>query len=120
MAMKAWKENADPWPIWGTCLGFELLARFSNHDEPNLTACRSQDQALPLNFSTDWEDSYMRQEMPQEIVDIVSQEQVTINFHRWCLTPQNFTYFHMDNFWKMLATGTDLDGLGKKALVIYI
>ena len=26
MAKKSWDEASDPYPIWGTCLGFELLA----------------------------------------------------------------------------------------------
>ena len=26
MAKKSWDEHKDPYPIWGTCLGFELLA----------------------------------------------------------------------------------------------
>ena len=51
--------------------------------------------------------------MPAETVDIVSNKEVTINFHHWCLTPQNFSAFHMENFWKMLATGKDINQLGK-------
>ena len=26
MAKYSWDEHKDPYPIWGTCLGFELLA----------------------------------------------------------------------------------------------
>ena len=26
MAKKSWDDHKDPYPIWGTCLGFELLA----------------------------------------------------------------------------------------------
>ena len=54
--------------------------------------------------------------MPAETVDIVSNKEVTINFHHWCLTPQNFSAFHMENFWKMLATGKDINQLGKYSL----
>ena len=55
--------------------------------------------------------------MPAETVDIVSNKEVTINFHHWCLTPQNFSAFHMENFWKMLATGEDINQLG---MYIYV
>ena len=56
--------------------------------------------------------SLIGQSMPEAIKDIVTTERVTINFHRWCLTPTNFSFFHMDDFWRPLATGKDFNGLG--------
>merc|ERR1712008_628744 len=91
MAMKAWDEGSDPYPIWGTCLGFELLALVAAEGQENLASCYS--------------------------VDLVSNKEVTINFHHWCLTPQNFSAFHMENFWKMLATGKDINQLEFVALI---
>ena len=107
MALKSWDEKKVPYPIWGTCLGFELLALFANDDKPNLHRCWSQDQALALNLTGEWVDSQIGQAMPKHILKIVTEEKVTINFHRWCLTPTNFTEMGMDNFWRMLATGND-------------
>ena len=34
----------------------------------------------------------------------------TINFHNWCLSPTNFSYFEMDKFWDVLATNQDYNG----------
>ena len=42
---------------------------------------------------------------------------MTINFHQWCLTPQNFTKYNMDNFWTLLATGNDRNGLEFVAVI---
>ena len=114
MALKAWDEYQDPYPIWGTCLGFELLALLAVNGSRNLAACWSQDQALPLYLTEEWSSSLIGKAMPEDMTQLVSSQPLTINFHRWCLTPENFTKFHMEDFWKMLATGHDLDGLGKK------
>ena len=116
MALDAWDKYQDPYPIWGTCLGFELLALLAVNGSRNLAACWSQDQALPLNLTDQWSTSRIGQAMPEDMTQLVSTKPLTINFHRWCLTPENFTKFHMEDFWKMLATGQDLDGVGKYAL----
>ena len=116
MALDAWDKYQDPYPIWGTCLGFELLALLAVNGSRNLAACWSQDQALPLNLTDQWSTSRIGRTMPEDMTQLVSTKPLTINFHRWCLTPENFTKFHMEDFWKMLATGQDLDGVGKYAL----
>ena len=37
---------------------------------------------------------------------------MTVNFHKWCLTPENFTKFEaLKNFWNVLSTNKDWDGL---------
>ena len=50
MAMKAWDEGSDPYPIWGTCLGFELLTLFAAEGQRNLASCYSVDQALGAKY----------------------------------------------------------------------
>jgi len=117
MAVKSWDEGSDPYPIWGTCLGFELLALFAAEGQENLASCLSVDQALALNLTEEFEESKIGKAMPSETVAIVSNKEVTINFHHWCLTPQNFSAFHMENFWKMLATGEDINQLEFIALM---
>lgn len=111
MAKTAWDEKQDPFPIWGTCLGFELLALLAADGQPNLAACNSSDQALPLSVTDEWWESYISLAASPEIFDILTAEPVTVNFHRWCLTPENFSAFHMHDFWKLLATGHDWQDL---------
>merc|ERR1712156_526642 len=117
MAMKSWDEGSDPYPIWGTCLGFELLALLAAEGQPNLASCLSVDQALALNLTQEFEEIKIGKAMPSETVSIVSNKEVTIIFHHWCLTSQNFSAFHMENFWKMLATGKDVNQLEFIALM---
>ena len=55
MAKESTKAG-DPFPIWGTCNGFELLTVLSSRDQSRLTDCNSEDQAsnLSLMFNTDF------------------------------------------------------------------
>ena len=129
------------YPIWGTCLGryryittdlskfnhyleislpiftcnftgFELLAYLSNEERPNLKHCSSQQQPLALNLTDNYYGSQFAQYTPDDITDILATQKVTINFHQWCLTPENFAKFQaLSNFWDVLSTNKDWNGL---------
>ena len=43
-------DAGDPFPIWGTCNGFELLTVLSSRDRSRLTDCNSEDQASAFLF----------------------------------------------------------------------
>lgn len=43
-------EQGDYFPVWGTCLGFELLTYMAAGGKNYLTPCNSYDRALPLQF----------------------------------------------------------------------
>jgi gamma-glutamyl hydrolase len=44
-------NNGDFFPIWGTCLGFQLLLYLSASKKSYLASFPAQKNALPLNFS---------------------------------------------------------------------
>lgn len=44
-------EKGHYFPLFGTCLGFELLLFISNNNQEYRAKCSSQRQALPLNFT---------------------------------------------------------------------
>jgi len=108
---KAENDAGEVFPIWGTCLGFEMLALAANDGQPNLKRCLSYDQALPLDLLSDWEKSSLLGQAPGEVMEQLSSLPVTINFHHWCLTMENFTKYEMGNFWRPLSTNIDQEGL---------
>merc|ERR1712072_178273 len=65
MAKYSWDEHRDPYPIWGTCLGFELLALLAADGQPSLASCKSQDQALALELTEEWDDSFIGGSCPK-------------------------------------------------------
>ena len=49
---------------------------------------------------------------PDDIDLILSEQNVTINFHNWCLTPDNFTKLEtLTDFWSVLSTNYDENGI---------
>jgi len=111
MSMKAFDESGDYYPVWGTCLGFEALAHYSNKNQEVLTRCWSQDQALNLNFTSNYSDTHIMQQMPEKIHKILAESNVTANFHRWCVSPQTYQSNELlKNFWNVIATNHDDNG----------
>ena len=43
-------KEKKPFPLWGTCLGMELLAVLSNNGSNFLIQCSANNISLPLNF----------------------------------------------------------------------
>lgn len=47
---KKFNDNKDFFPLWGTCLGFELLTYLSANKRELRANCKSNQQALQLDF----------------------------------------------------------------------
>ncbi|XP_072255011.1 gamma-glutamyl hydrolase-like [Pyxicephalus adspersus] len=69
-------------PIWGTCMGFQVLTALTS--EKNLLSNTSAENiSLPLNLMDDISSSKMFRHAPQELLHVVSTENITANFHRF-------------------------------------
>lgn len=110
MAKQA-RDQGDHFPIWGTCNGFELLTVLSSRDRSRLTDCYSEDQASPLHMLPAAASSNVYGRAPPDVLRELEHERVSINFHRFCLTPTNFSRYNMDRFWTPLSLNWDLHGL---------
>ena len=92
--------------------GLEILTYLSNEESDPLTRCNSNDQGANLIFTENYPKSRFGMSSPNDVDDILSQQNVTINFHNWCLTPENFTKLEpLKNFWNVLSTNYDENGL---------
>lgn len=79
-------ENGDYFPLWGTCLGFELLTYLSANGSEHRASCYSQSQSLPLEFKSDFRSSRLFGAASDEVIGILQNEPVTSNFHQFCVT----------------------------------
>lgn len=106
------RNNAgDYFPLWGTCLGFEMLVYLSVNSYI-LKQCSSMNQARPLQFSKDAERSrLLGSNLPTDVLDYLVNANTTANFHEWCLTPQNFTERGVNKVFNLLSVNKDSDGL---------
>lgn len=133
LALEA-NNNGDFFPIWGTCLGFELLLYLAAGKTSHLTSCKSNDRALKLSFLTgnnnnhskhfvfraqirnafhfaDASGSRLFRKAPKDVMAALATQNTTSNFHHWCMTRANMTKSGLDNFFTSLATSLDDDKL---------
>lgn len=108
---KALNAKGDYFPLWGTCLGLELLAYLGANRTNPLTLCNSGNMNLKLNLLPGYEKSKLFGSAPKEIIKILTNEEVLINFHRFCLTQENVTQFMGDINWRIISTNKDSNGL---------
>ena len=53
LAVKA-NDAGDVFPMWGTCLGFQMLMSLGADGEDVTTPVDAEDYSIPLNFSQGW------------------------------------------------------------------
>jgi len=102
-------DDGDHFPIWGTCLGFELLSVLtagSNY----LTNC---DSFTPrsLTFQTAAKSSRLFGNAPEDVLDTLANSASTANIHEMCLTEANFTNSRLSEFYDITTTSIDDAGL---------
>ncbi|XP_018785744.1 PREDICTED: gamma-glutamyl hydrolase A [Bactrocera latifrons] len=97
-------------PIWGTCLGYELLVYLSANATDLRTDCSSSAQALPLEFEKGYKESRLFAPASDEVVQIFSTYNVTANFHIFCFTKETFADHGLNNSWNVLSVNHDWNG----------
>lgn len=104
-------EQGVYFPLWGTCLGFELLTYLAADGNEHRAHCSSNNQGLHLDFTADFRNSRLFEKAPEDVVKILANEPVTPNFHQYCVTEQNFTEYGLDREWRVMSTNQDWNGL---------
>ncbi|CAM1302604.1 GGH (predicted) [Pycnogonum litorale] len=89
LSMKEYDKSKDHFPIWGSCLGFELLHILPVHANI-LSYCDTNDVALPIMFYPGYNTSRMFRDMPEKIHQIYLTENVTANYHHRCVTQKMY------------------------------
>uniref|UniRef100_A0ACB8FDE4 Uncharacterized protein n=1 Tax=Sphaerodactylus townsendi TaxID=933632 RepID=A0ACB8FDE4_9SAUR len=97
-------ERGDYFPVWGTCLGHQLLS-YLTCGENLLTWTNTDNFAFPLNFTKDAKGTKMFADFPDDLLQEMASDPVTSNFHFWSLSVQNFTNNEkLRSFYKVLTT----------------
>ncbi|KAG8441187.1 hypothetical protein GDO86_006799 [Hymenochirus boettgeri] len=98
-------------PIWGTCMGFQLLTALTPGMNL-LSSTPSYNVSLPLNLTSHASSSKMFCNAPPGLLQVLSQEQVTANFHRFGITTQTFQANEkLNDFYHILSTNRDDNGV---------
>lgn len=97
-------------PLWGTCLGFELLVYLSAQPNEPRTHCSSRAQALPLEFEKDYDKSRLFANASADVIHILKTYPVTANFHLYCLTQETFAAMKLNEIWRVMSLNHDWNG----------
>lgn len=95
---KELNDNGTYFPLWGTCLGFELLTYLDSNATEHRDDCSSHNQALHLDFKMDFMKSKLFNGAPKEVIDDLTTKPVTSNFHQYCVSETVAKSFDLQNF----------------------
>ncbi|XP_058864468.1 gamma-glutamyl hydrolase-like isoform X4 [Acipenser ruthenus] len=110
LALKAY-VSGDYFPLWGTCLGFQLLTALVAGDDL-LTNATVENKALPLKLTAGAESSRMFRNFPPELMKSLSQEPLTGNFHHYGIATQTFEgNERLESFFSILSTNKAKEGV---------
>uniref|UniRef100_A0A3B5LKP5 folate gamma-glutamyl hydrolase n=1 Tax=Xiphophorus couchianus TaxID=32473 RepID=A0A3B5LKP5_9TELE len=103
-------DAGDFFPIWGTCLGMQLLTVLVA-EENLLSATPARNEALPLNLTTEAHSSRMFQGFSKELIKALTEEPLTGNFHNYGLTVEAFQKNEkLSGFFSLLSTNVAENG----------
>uniref|UniRef100_A0A665T8A1 folate gamma-glutamyl hydrolase n=1 Tax=Echeneis naucrates TaxID=173247 RepID=A0A665T8A1_ECHNA len=106
LALKA-NDAGDFFPVWGTCLGFQQLSVLTANEDL-LTVTNTTAVALPLTFKPAAKTSRLFQSFPKDLLQSLSEENITSNFHLWSLSVQNYSRSaKLKRFYKILSTNNN-------------
>ncbi|CAF1231256.1 unnamed protein product [Rotaria sp. Silwood1] len=111
-SLKDFDEIQKSFPLWGTCLGFEVLLMLTRSSTGILEPCQGYNYATELTFMPNASDSRLLEgSLPLNIKYALENEPTTANFHNFCMRPENFTADPiLPTFYKMLTISPDLEG----------
>ncbi|CAN9513072.1 unnamed protein product [Ophioblennius macclurei] len=97
-------DAGDFFPIWGTCMGMQLLTVLAA-GRNLLTKTTAENIALPLNLTTEAYSSRIFKDFPSDLMKAVAQEPLTGNFHRFGVEVKNFEENeNLRSFFSILST----------------
>eukprot|EP01004_Peranema_trichophorum_P006353 NODE_5176_length_1054_cov_49.340494_g4618_i0.p1 GENE.NODE_5176_length_1054_cov_49.340494_g4618_i0~~NODE_5176_length_1054_cov_49.340494_g4618_i0.p1 ORF type:complete len:300 (-),score=33.05 NODE_5176_length_1054_cov_49.340494_g4618_i0:107-1006(-) len=100
-------------PIWGTCLGFELLSILAANDTSVLCdGCfNTEGVLLPLNFTSIAKTSRLYGNIPPNLYQALSTQDITENSHVSGVSPQTFkNNARLNAFFDVLSVNEDDKG----------
>lgn len=108
---KSINERGVYFPIFGICLGFELLTYVAANSVEHRTLCSSSNQPLPLEFTHDFRKSNLFKNASPDVLRILAGENVTANYHHFCITKEDLHRVNLTDEFHVLSLNHDREGL---------
>jgi len=107
------EKNAagEYFPLWGTCLGFQLIMINAAKTKEVRTKCsKSKFEALPLHLSQDYAKSVLFKNMPAELAKEMCNQPFACHQHSFGIRESELRRYKLHEDWHVLATCDDGDG----------
>ncbi|XP_053606790.1 gamma-glutamyl hydrolase A-like isoform X1 [Plodia interpunctella] len=105
-------DNGDYFPVFGTCLGYELLMILaSGRSEVENRANCSSKRNMPLHFTHDFRDSKMYRKAEEDVITWLANENITVNYHQFCILDKNMEAYNLTKDWRITSHSDDDNGL---------
>ncbi|CAI7845374.1 unnamed protein product, partial [Closterium sp. NIES-53] len=111
MAM-SFNDNGDYFPIYAECLSFEMLTIILSTGGRKVLEPTNAKRPSTLQFVGEWaKDRNMFAWMRRRLVDRLEKENLTMENHKYGLTPETFNADEgLSSFFNILTTTADEDG----------
>jgi gamma-glutamyl hydrolase len=104
-------DAGDYFPVWGTCLGDQFLSVLASNDVNLLSETDSENYAIPLNLSSNYRDSRLFRDIPEDLAKFLSTAPTTINMHHYSVLVSKFKASkNIMDFFRILSTNNDRNG----------
>ncbi|CAL0326500.1 unnamed protein product [Lupinus luteus] len=102
-------DVGDHFPIYGICLGFELITMIISEDNNILDKYNARNQASTLQFVENANiEGSMFQSFPPDLIKKLSTECIVMQNHRFGISPEKLQGNEkLSSFWEILTISTD-------------
>ncbi|KAH8295750.1 hypothetical protein KR018_006754 [Drosophila ironensis] len=94
-------------PLWGTCLGFQLILIHAAQQPKVRTECCKMREAMPLHLTEDYRQSQLFGQLPDSVAEKMSRLPFACHQHRYCITRERLEVYGLAKDWHPLATQKD-------------
>ncbi|XP_063827781.1 gamma-glutamyl hydrolase-like [Ostrinia nubilalis] len=104
-------DAGDYFPIFGECLGLQfLIVVASGRGEPqNKMRCHGFGN-FPIYYADGFRNSKLFAGASDDVLDILKNEAVTVNAHKFCITDENLKAFNLTKDWLVSSYSDDIYG----------
>ena len=89
---KKFNQKNDYFPVWGTCLGYELILILESNNLNLLKPCQCKNYNTYLRYNKEKIDDsrLFKKGFSNYLLDIMSEQNVTFNNHQWMVDDDTF------------------------------
>ena len=114
-SVAAWEQRGEVWPVWGTCLGHEMLLTHAGNDHPAIDepGWDSENVSYALVFTPAGRASRLWGSAPTAVIAVLETYNVTMNLHDFGVSPARFASTPALDA-RMAILSTNLDEKGRE------